>query len=267
MAGGIAAEVAGIAHAEHGFGLLRPLALRRAATDAIAPMSAAAGVANPGVGGLGGEWYLDVCPPRVQFREIADVPNVMAIRPTAIHVAPDPAFAAWIADRAARPTVYLTMGTVFNDVDRVRTILDAVRTDAVNVVVTVGPGTDPAILGPQPAEVHVARYIPQAQVLRHSQVMVSHAGSGALLGAMAAAVPILAIPQGADQFMNAERIADAGLGLRVLPHELSPAVIRERLSALLDDGRYAAVARSLREEIETMPAPAEVVERLVALAG
>jgi UDP:flavonoid glycosyltransferase YjiC (YdhE family) len=267
MAGAIAAEIAGIPHVEHSFGLLRPLALRRASTDVVAPMSADAGVRNPGVGGLGGELYLDICPPRFQFPEIADLPSVMATQPTEVDAPPDAEFEAWIAGRDARPTVYLTLGTVFNDYGRVRSILGGITAQAVNVVVTVGPATDPAILGSQPEHVHVARFIPQAQVLRHSQVMICHAGSGAMLGAMVAAVPVLAIPQGADQFMNAERIVGAGLGLRILPDELTPEVIGERLSTLIEDVRFAAVARSFRDEIEAMPAPPEVMSRLVALVG
>jgi MGT family glycosyltransferase len=191
----------------------------------------------------------------------------MTIRPMDVDVPPDPGFAAWIAGRGSRPTVYLTMGTVFNEIDRVRTVLDGIRAEDVDVVVTIGPGADPAILGPQPDAVHVARFIPQAQVLRHSQVMISHAGSGAMLGAVAAAVPILAIPQGADQFMNAERIVGAGLGLRILPHELDPAAVREGLATLLGDTQFASVGRAFREDIEAMPAPAEVVGRLVALVG
>ena len=75
LAGGIAAEVAGIPHVEHSFGLLRPLAIRQAATDVLGPLSAAAGVRNPGMGGLGDEPYLDICPPRLQFADIAALPT------------------------------------------------------------------------------------------------------------------------------------------------------------------------------------------------
>ena len=103
MAGAVAAEVAGIAHVEHSFGLLRPLSIRQAATDVVAPISAAAGVRNPGVGGLGGETYLDVCPPRLQFPEISSVPNVVRLRPVENEEPPDPAFEAWLVRRDGRP--------------------------------------------------------------------------------------------------------------------------------------------------------------------
>ena len=106
------------------------------------------------------------------------------------------------------------MGTVFNDGDRLRSIVDAIDDLDVDVVVTLGPDADPSIVGARLEHVHVASFIPQAGVLRRSRVMVSHGGSGAMLGAIAAGVPILAIPQGADQFMNAGRIVEAGLGLR-----------------------------------------------------
>ncbi len=75
LAGGIAAEVAGIAHVEHSFGVLRPLEIRRLAVDALAPVAERLGVPNPGVGGLGGELYLDICPPGIQRPEIADLPR------------------------------------------------------------------------------------------------------------------------------------------------------------------------------------------------
>ncbi len=235
MAGAVAAEVAGIAHVEHSVGLLRPAAIRQAASDAVAPVSAAAGVRNPGVGGLGGETYLDICPPRLQFAEISSVPSVLRLRLLEIEEPPDPAFEAWLAGRDGRPLVYLTLGTVFNDVDRLRSIVDAIDELDVDIVVTLGPGTDPSIVGARSEHVHVASFIPQPQVLRRSRVMISHCGSGAMLGAIAAGVPILAVPQGADQFMNAGRIVEAGLGLRILPDELDPDVVRTRLSTLLDD--------------------------------
>ena len=97
--------------------------------------------------------------------------------------------------------------------------------------------------------------------------MISHCGSGAMLGAIAAGGPILADPQGADQFMNAGRILEAGLGLRILPDELDPDVVRTRLSTLLDDPRFAATARDYRADLESMPQPGDAVDALVRMAG
>jgi MGT family glycosyltransferase len=160
------------------------------------------------------------------------------------------------------------MGTVFNkSADVFRTVLDGLREEAFNVIVTVGASGDPALLGPQPDHVHVERYVPQSELLPHCDVLVSHAGSGALLGALKAGLPILAIPQGADQFMNAGRIHEVGVGLRLMPAEFTSLAVREGVGRLIDDRRFADAARAEQAEIEAMPAPASVVPILEALAA
>ena len=268
MAGAIAAEVAGIPHAEHSFGILRPGELRRRATEAVAPISAALGIPNPGVGGLGGELYLDICPPGVQHPEIAELANVQPLRPVGFDAAADAHLPHWVATLPVRPTVYVTMGTVFNEDAAVfRAVLDGLLGEPVNVIVTVGAKGDPALLGPQPDNVRVERYIPQSQLLPHCDLLVAHAGSGALLGALNAGVPILAIPQGADQFMNAERIVEVGLGLRLLPEELDAGAVRELTRRLLGEDGFRAVARGQQAAIEAMPSPATVVPILEALGA
>ena len=79
------------------------------------------------------------------------------------------------------------------------------------------------------------------------------------MGGVNAGVPMLAIPQGADQFLNAETIVEHGLGLRLMPDELSRAAVREAVRELVDDGRYHNAVRSHRPSIEAMPSPEDVV--------
>jgi UDP:flavonoid glycosyltransferase YjiC (YdhE family) len=58
------------------------------------------------------------------------------------------------------------MGTVFNDPAVFRTVLDGLAREPLDVIVTVGVDADPAVLGAQPDNVYVDRFIPQAQVWR-----------------------------------------------------------------------------------------------------
>ena len=134
-----------------------------------------------------------------------------------------------------------------------------------DVVVTVGPSGDPEALRPFADNVRVERFIPQSSVLSRTAVFVSHAGSGAVLGALRAGVPMLAIPQGADQFLNAGRVVDTGVGLRLMPDELSAAAVRDAVQALLDDDRYRDATRVHQASIEAMPAPEAVVPILEQL--
>jgi UDP:flavonoid glycosyltransferase YjiC (YdhE family) len=267
MAGGIAAERAGIAHAEHAIGLLRPLEFRQLATDVLEPICERLGVSNPGVGGINGELYLDICPPGIQRAEIAAVERVQPLRPVGLDEAPGSAMPPWLDRLPDVPTVYVTFGTVFNeDAALFDAILAGIEGEDLNIIVTVGPRGDPAVLGARPDNVHIEPFIPQSRLLPYCSVFINHGGSGALIGAANAGVPVLAIPQGADQFFNADVIQERGIGLRLLPDEVSPETVRDATRALVEDPAYGQTIRGLRAAIDRMPTPDDIVpllERLV----
>lgn len=81
--------------------------------------------------------------------------------------------------------------------------------------------------------------------------------------ALAAGLPQLVSPQGADQFRNATAVAKAGAGVVVRPAEPTA----DRLADLLADGSVRAAARSVAAEIAGQPAPADVVPRLAGLVA
>ena len=88
-----------------------------------------------------------------------------------------------------------------------------------------------------------------------------------MLSALEVGLPQLLIPQGADQFINAEILTAAGAA-RALPNDAQlPAAIGEAVQELLGDSPERQVATRLRDEIAAMPSPAEVVPALVRLAG
>ena len=129
------------------------------------------------------------------------------------------------------------------------------------------PNRDPDELGPQPPNVHVERYVPQSQLLPHCHAVVAHGGSGTTLAALAHGLPLLVLPQGANQFWNAERCAALGVGIRLLPGQVDPGYVRRGVRALLEQPGYREQARRMATEIAAMPAPAEVVALLERLAG
>jgi UDP:flavonoid glycosyltransferase YjiC (YdhE family) len=131
--------------------------------------------------------------------------------------------------------------------------------------VTVGPSGDPAALGDQPTNIHVARYIPQDQILPHCSAVISHGGSGTFLAALAAGLPQLCLPQAADQFINAANCARSGAGLALQPNTFSAAHMRAAAERLLSDAALFDAAQALSLEITAMPSPLAVAERLRTL--
>jgi UDP:flavonoid glycosyltransferase YjiC (YdhE family) len=134
-------------------------------------------------------------------------------------------FLAWGDDN--RPLVYLTFGSVAAGLGlyplMYRAALDALADLPVRVLVTTGKGADLAELGALPDSVRVQQWVPQADVLRQARLVVHHGGYGTMLGALTAGVAQIAVPLfAADQFDNAVRIDELGLGLSV-PGDLTQA--------------------------------------------
>ncbi|HSU08465.1 MAG TPA: glycosyltransferase, partial [Pseudonocardia sp.] len=165
--------------------------------------------------------YIDPCPPGLQSPEFGEM-EVWSIRPGHGGIAPDERLPPQFLDLPERPLVYLTLGTVFNDPELARTVLDAIQDLPISIAVTTGPGIDPALLGRRPANVAAAPFVAQALLLPLASAVVSHTGSGTMLGALAAGLPQVCLPRGADQFANAERLHAVGAGIRLLPDDVTP---------------------------------------------
>ncbi len=179
-----------------------------------------------------------------------------AVRPDWLHTLPD------------APSVYFTLGTVFNmeSGDLFTRVLTGLRDLPVNLVVTVGRELDPARFGPQPGNVHIASYLPQGDVLPYCDLVVSHGGSGTLAATLATGLPCLLLPMGADQPGNARRCVELGLGIALDVTRCTPDEVHAAAAEVLREPGYRLAARRFRDEIAGLPGPEAMVallERLV----
>jgi UDP:flavonoid glycosyltransferase YjiC (YdhE family) len=191
----------------------------------------------------------------------------------------DPAFPLPANAHAIRPelgpaprlapanTIYFTLGTVFNveSGDLFSRVLAGLRELPVDVIATVGGQLDPARLGPQPENVRIERHVRQADVLSRCDLMVSHGGSGSVIGALTAGVPSIVLPMGADQPHNAARCEALGVGRTLDTLRATPEEIRTAALEVLENPSYRAAAARLREETLALPGPDHAVELLERL--
>jgi UDP:flavonoid glycosyltransferase YjiC (YdhE family) len=264
---GVAASVLGIPAAAYAIALtttvytsLHPLTvsyqrdswLRRNQTPPKEDGLLAAALINPAPASVG---RTDIGVPTIPIRSLAynessaDVPD-------------------WLRAARTRPRVYLTLGTVsFGAVEVLSRAISEIAPLDVDILVAVGPEGEPAALGELPDNVHVERFVAQSAVLPLVDLAVHHGGTGTVMGALEVGLPQLMLPQGADQFLNAEMLTAAG-AVRALTNDVQQrGAIGTAVQALLGDCPERQAAIRLRDEIATMPAPAEVVPVLVELAG
>ena len=254
-------------YATHGFGAAVPEAVVRAAAAAAEPIWRSFGVEPRLRAGLYEHLYLDVFPPSLQEPAVLGLGRVQQLR-TVDRTSATADRSVWIARGDDRPLVYVTLGTVYNRKREVfRAILDGLADLDLVAVVTVGAQNDPTDLGDLPQNVTAHHYIPQAELLPHCAAAIVHGGSGTLLGALAEGVPLVLVPQGADQFSNAARVAAAGAGLELLPESMFSTGVRESVETILGERSYKVEAERIGGEIAALPSPSEALVALEGLVG
>jgi UDP:flavonoid glycosyltransferase YjiC (YdhE family) len=98
-------------------------------------------------------------------------------------------------------------------------------------------------------------------VLPHAAAVVCHGGSGTVLGALAAGVPMVVVPFGADQPHNAQRIAAMGAGL-AMPGATA-VTLRTAIERVLAEAAFHDSARRLAGEIASLPSLERAVDALI----
>jgi UDP:flavonoid glycosyltransferase YjiC (YdhE family) len=172
-----------------------------------------------------------------------------------------------VSRRSSRRRIYVTLGTVFNasSGDLFERLLAGLAEVDADVLATVGPHVDPAGFGLQPSHVRVERFVPQEEVLRETDLVVSHGGSGSLTATLAHGLPSVLLPLGADQPHNAHRAEELGVARTLDAATVTPETIRGTVSDALRDDATADRARRMATEIDGLPGVEETVPLLEAL--
>jgi UDP:flavonoid glycosyltransferase YjiC (YdhE family) len=164
--------------------------------------------------------------------------------------------------RSPRPIIYLTFGTIFNENASFNAAINAASKIDATFVVTTGQsssGSSAPFRDAIPKNVWIGDYVAQSLLLPMCDVVVSHAGSGTLTGAMSHGIPQLCLPQGADQFRNADALAKCGAGLALEGEEITESTVAIAIERLHGEAAFHSRANELKAEIEAMPTVSNVV--------
>jgi MGT family glycosyltransferase len=154
----------------------------------------------------------------------------------------------WTAPEGADPLVLVGLSTTYQDqLPVLQRVVDALGRLPVRALVTTGEPVDPAALDAAP-NVEVVRTAPHSEVLREAAAVVTHAGHGTVVKALAQGVPLVCLPMGRDQAEVAARVVAAGAGLRVKP-KASPDAIGRAVARVLGEPSFRTAAERLRDAI------------------
>lgn len=266
-ASAVAAHEAGIAQAQVGISLA---VIERGVLDMVTPVIERYG---PGVAdAIGSAPYLSSFPASLDPSPWADTRRFHLPAP------PPGALPDWWPAGDDRPLVYVTFGSVIGHLPEAagvyRSALAAVSGLAARVLLTVGRAIEVDRLGPVPANTHVERWVPQADMLAHAAVVVCHGGSGTTLGALAAGVPLVTCPLFADQSRNGLLVQTAGAGLVLAgpdqmrgdlrslePADVAP--LRQAIERVLSEPAFRRTAQRIRADLMATPTLDDAMSKLL----
>jgi UDP:flavonoid glycosyltransferase YjiC (YdhE family) len=264
FAGALVAVRSGARHIVHGLGLMPSVDVWAAFNGRLDQLGRDFGVSDLAER-VRGAVYLHICPPALQHRGEQVWRRSLPLH----HSAGMPADGERLPDAIAalpyRETIHLTLGTVFHEAtDVLLSAIASLRELPHNLVVTIGPGVDRALFGPQPAHVLLEPYLPHALLLPRCCLVVSHGGAGAMLGALTYGLPQLLLPQGGDQFANARACQHAGVALVLSAEQVSPASVGDAARRLLNETSFTLAAEAVQAEIAAMPNAEQLLPMLTA---
>ncbi len=139
----------------------------------------------------------------------------------------------------ASPVIYISLGTVFNDkVDFYRMCYEAFAGIDHTVVLSVGKRTDIASLGAMPQNFIVRAFVPQLELLQRTALFITHGGMNSVSEALYYGIPMIIVPQSADQHLVGQRLEQFGAGKALHRDTLTPQKLRSTAEHILAEPAY-----------------------------
>jgi MGT family glycosyltransferase len=187
-------------------------------------------------------------------------PNVRLVGPCSWDPPAEPP--AWLAD-VERPLVLVTTSSEFQDDGRlVRTALEALADEPLEVVATL-PAQDAAGIE-VPDNARVLPFVPHGALLERAACTITHGGMGATQKAIGRGVPVCVVPFGRDQLEVARRVEVSGAGTRLPARKLTPDRLRAKTRAAMDCRPGAERIAAAFAQAGGPAAAARAVEELLA---
>lgn len=174
-----------------------------------------------------------------------DAPNVRYVGPVLDDI---PAEGTLTLPPGDDPLVVVGLSSSYmQQSDLLRRIAQALSQLPVRGVITTGPAIDPLDV-PAAENVLVVRAAAHTELIPKANLVITHAGHGTLIKAIAAGVPTLCVPLGRDQPDNAARAKRHGVAV-VLSSRSSSATIAKAVRQMLSEPSYRTAADDLGAQI------------------
>lgn len=159
-------------------------------------------------------------------------------------VGPSIRHATCAAQKTKKTLVYISMGTVNNDMlPLYERCITALKDADYQIILSVGDQIPPERFGVLPGTVSVYPSVDQIAVLEKADVFLSHCGMNSVSESLYFGVPLVMLPKTTEQSGVAARVEQLGAGLKL--KKTTPKAIRTAIETVLNDPNYRKNAEAV----------------------
>lgn len=141
-------------------------------------------------------------------------------------------------DKQNKRLIYISLGTVFNkQPDLFVRIIEGINLPDTEILVAAGASYHKLLKYNFNDNVHLEKYVPQLNVLKYTDVFITHGGKNSINEALKFGVPMIVFPAGGEQEYNASLVEylNAGINFSQIKDSFSSNRLNSALSFLMDD--------------------------------
>lgn len=174
--------------------------------------------------------------------------------------------AAGVFEKTGEKLVYISMGTVNNDMMPLyRRCIAALGETPWQVVMSVGNLVPVEEFGGLPDNISVFSHVDQIAVLKQADAFLSHCGMNSVSESLYFGVPLVMLPQTSEQKGVAERVKQLGAG-RMLDKSDAPAIL-DAIDAVLNDPVYEQNAAAIGEGFRRCSGAKGAADKILRVCG
>ncbi len=151
-----------------------------------------------------------------------------------------------------KKVIYISLGTIFNNsIEFYENCFKAFDNMDVKIIMSIGKNIDVNTFKSIPSNFVVRNYVSQLEILKQADVFITHGGMNSTNEGLYYDVPLILIPQFADQPFVAKRVAELGAGIIIEKDKVTPEILKQSVVKILSDNNFRInsekIGKSLRE--------------------
>jgi MGT family glycosyltransferase len=159
--------------------------------------------------------------------------------------------------------IYISMGTVFNDVKALYQLcFEALKDFDGQIILSVGNRIDIQTLENIPANFLVVPFVPQLQILKLTDLFITHGGMNSVNEALYYDVPLIVIPMAADQPIVGDQVVALGAGIKLIWSEMTSTILRESVDEILSLDKYRTESFKIGQSLRAAGGQQKAIEEV-----